>query len=153
MQAEKQDKHRAPSGVLWDQEKKILILEARNGVERRLHHALAERLGYESYTMQCKAFRAVELFKCDNCRKSYYENDLVPSMVTEYSADDKSFQCPRCMKKGGFVELCNGEWIDDEDSCIRVKAFKFNAVMMGKRLPAFDKHHSKRRKRHVKRCR
>lgn len=98
----------------------VLLIETKGGMERRIVHEWAVDHSYQHCSIITDKFDTNLIYKCPECFKFFYAND----MVDDYQ-DNESGYCQDCKKYYNVKEL-KGK-------------ICFNAVMVGQYLPFLSK--------------
>lgn len=101
----------ASRGKMWDilennipKKGEILIVQANNGIERRLIHRWAEHKGLKSIASRIDAFPEVYGWKCKECDCVYYNNEV--HSTSDWGTRGQCFgsiiKCPVCYEDSTY---------------------------------------------------
>lgn len=124
-------------------EDNLLLVNAKNGVERRAFHAWAESKGYSHVPIKTSLFSDNVIYYCKECKRAYYDNEM------NISADWSTISSGVCYGSTIKCFHCDSYYDadDPEDSDIKRRGEAFNAVMIGVKLPLLSKRETRTHKR------
>lgn len=117
----------------------ILVVECRNGKERKYWHQFAEKRGWKHLSIHTDKFEPVELYVCKSCGNVEYFLDMP---VNCCERDSEVRYCKNCDDEEGrnIMDITDiDDYTGPDADFKRVSDRMLNAVVMGIELPHIPK--------------